>query len=97
MGKAGNGPDFDEQDLAAAQDRLAAYQELQRRFAVRDVDELLEQRERLNTERDFLESAALDVKERLKELAKNAKTLAKESKRLAKARVKASKAPLVAE
>jgi len=92
VGKELSRTEIDEGDLEAAQERLAGYQELFRKLAVPDVDGLLAERDRLESELGFLESAAVEVASRLESLGARAATLTAEAAKLSKARRKAKDA-----
>ncbi len=89
VGSEATGLDVDESELTAAQERLAGYQDLVRRFAVSDVDGLVEERERLRGELDFLESASAEAREIADRLADRARSLQASAKKLTTARKKA--------
>ncbi len=89
VGKALSGMEVDENDLEAAQERLSGYQDLFRKLAVQDIDGLLVEQDRLLSELSFLESAAVEVKTRLKTLGVNVETLKALGGKLTKARTKA--------
>jgi DNA repair protein RecN (Recombination protein N) len=89
IGRSVSGNEVDEQDLEAAQERLAGYQELFRKMAVPDIDGLLAERDRLASELQFLESAAADVNALLRGLRDQTDHLTALAARLTKARRKA--------
>ncbi len=89
LGSTASGLDIDEASLQAAQDRLAGYQDLFRKFAVADIDGLLAERERLQRELSFLESAAFETLEKLRTLRDRAQVLREAAAKLRRARGKA--------
>lgn len=90
VGQSASSHQVDEAELQAAQDRLAGYQDLLRKFAARDIDALLEERRRLASELEFLESAAVEARELAQDLRDRARTLKAAAKKLTTARKKAS-------
>lgn len=89
VGKALSSMEIDEGDLEAAQERLAGYQELFRKMAVHDIDGLLAEQARLESERGFLDSAAADVMVILRDLSNRCETLHGIANKMSKARRKA--------
>lgn len=89
LGKSLSSREVDESTLEEAQARLARYQELFRKLAAVGIDELVAEKERLEGELAFLESAAQSVVALLDQLAAAATTLAAKAKTLTAARVKA--------
>lgn len=89
IGKAVSALEFDESDLEAAQGRLAGYQIFFRKLATHDIDTLLAERDRLEGELGFLQSAAADVLARVKGLKQRVDELKTLAARLSKARIKA--------
>jgi DNA repair protein RecN (Recombination protein N) len=89
VGRSVSSLDVDEQELEAAQDRLAGYQELFRKLAAHDIDQLLVEKDRLMSELSFLESASNEVEMRLAEMIKAAKELEALGHKLTAARKKA--------
>jgi DNA repair protein RecN (Recombination protein N) len=86
VGKAASGLDVDENDLEAAQSRIAGYQELFRKLAVPDVDALAAEQARLEADLQSLESSAVEVEDRLKALGKTCVLLTEQAAKLSKAR-----------
>ena len=60
--------ELSDEDIEAAQTRLAGYQELFRKLNVNDVDSLVLEKQRLEDELSFLESASTDVFTQLRDL-----------------------------
>lgn len=89
IGRAFSGTELDEGALESAQHRLAGYQELFRKLAAANIDVLLEERERLEGELAFIQSAAADVLLRIKSLKDKVSGLKALAARLSKARFKA--------
>jgi DNA repair protein RecN (Recombination protein N) len=89
IGKAVSGMEVDETDLEEAQDRLAGYQDLFRKLAVHDIDQLVAEQERLLAELGFLESAAGEIAALLEELGATVDELRAAAAKLTKARLKA--------
>lgn len=81
----------DESDIEEKQERLATYQELFRKMMVSGIDELLEEYNKLNSEIEFLESAAESASQEIKKLKKYSIELDGLSKILTKSRYKAAK------
>ncbi len=89
VGKALSRMEVDENDVEAAQSRLAGYQDFFRKLAVHDIDGLLGEQERLLGELSFLESASAEVNIRLKALGERVVGLKALAEKLTKARLKA--------
>lgn len=89
VGKAISSMEIDEGDMEAAQARLAGYQELFRKLAVHDIEGLVAEKERIDAERGFLDSAAIEATSILKELAAKCVDLSGVAAKLTKARLKA--------
>jgi DNA repair protein RecN (Recombination protein N) len=89
IGRAVSGTELDEGDLESAQERLAGYQVLFRKLAVADIEHLLAERDRLEGELAFIQSAAADVLLRVKALKAKVAELKILAGRLTKARTKA--------
>ena len=90
IGKCLSNLDIDDADVESAQERLASYQELMRKMASRDIDELMAEYARLCKDLDFLESASRDVTDLLSDMADRAKTLTKLDTKLLSERSKAA-------
>jgi len=86
IGKALAEVEIDDQDLEAAQERLAGYQELLRKLTLQNVTELLTEQERLSSELGFLQSASADVSVRLAQLKRGVQGLAAAAAKLSQAR-----------
>jgi len=84
--------DLDDGAFEASQERLAGYQERFRRFAVPDIDGLLAERERLRAGLEFLDAAAMEVRDRVADLADATAALEKAARSLTRARRRASEA-----
>lgn len=89
IGKAMSGVDIDERDLEAAETRLAGYQEMFRKLSVGDIQGLIAESERLQTELDLLETAGHQVVELLRDLKNHASKTSSLAGRLSEARQKA--------
>ncbi len=89
VGKALSRMEVDENDVEAAQSRLAGYQDFFRKLAAHDIDGLLGEQERLLGELAFLESASAEVNIRLKALGGRVVGLTALAEKLTKARLKA--------
>lgn len=75
IGRAMSGMEIDEGDLEGAQERLAGYQELFRKLAAGDIDQLVAEHERLRRELQFVHSAAVEVQDRIVSLSSKVETL----------------------
>jgi DNA repair protein RecN (Recombination protein N) len=89
IGKAMSGVDVDERDLEAAETRLAGYQEMFRKLSVADIQGLLTEQERLQTELNLLETSGFKVLDLLRELKSQTSKTRSLALRLSKARQKA--------
>ncbi len=89
IGRAVSGTDLDAGELEAAHERLAGYQVLFRKVATGGIDELLAERDRLEGELAFLQSAAADVLLLVKDLKVRVAEQKVVAARLTKARFKA--------
>ncbi|MFW7378185.1 MAG: DNA repair protein RecN [Oligoflexus sp.] len=83
--------DFDESQLDQCQERLGAYKDLCRKLGVQDVDSLIVERDRLEEEIGFLESAESELIERMAKLARHCRNLTKLAEQLSQERVQAFK------
>jgi DNA repair protein RecN (Recombination protein N) len=90
LGKSFDAIDMDEEDIEAAQKRLSGYQELMRKLATRDAEDLVAELDRLSLDLDFLDSASLEVTKLLGTMSKRAQSLRAADAKLVKERTKAS-------
>jgi DNA repair protein RecN (Recombination protein N) len=67
--------EFDEDSYASSQERIAKYQDLQRRFGVRSIEEVIAEGEKFRDQLDFLESAVTSAKEIFAKLEKAIESL----------------------
>jgi DNA repair protein RecN (Recombination protein N) len=91
VGKLAGGFDIDEGELEAAQSRLFNYQDLFRKHGARDIEGLLVEESRLQTELEFLESAAENLERTLDILAAKARALRDAGEKLSREREKAAR------
>lgn len=89
LGKLMSELDIDESQLDQWQERLGAYKDLCRKMSVQDVHSLLAERDRLEEEIGFLESAESELIERLAKLAKQCRILSKFAAQLSQERADA--------
>jgi len=81
--------DVDESQLDQWQERLGAYKDLCRKMSVQDIQGLILEKQRLEEEIGFLESAESELIERLVKLAKHCRLLSKFADQLSHERVHA--------
>ena len=86
LGKCLSSREVDEQTLEAAQERLAQYQDFFRKLAVAGIDELISEKERLQRELEFLESASDSVLSLLKRINVAVSELSQKAQALSKGR-----------
>lgn len=90
LGKVQMGLDIDESQIEVAQSRLSMYQDFYRKYVVNNIEELLQEKERLSKELDFIDNASITVHQRVIELRNRSLKLQNKAKLLSAERKKSA-------